>query len=338
MRSYCTLYVDAGYLMAAASTRVTGTSLRSATDVDVPGLLTDLAQQVEADCHLPLLRINWYDAARGGTPNAKQREIALIPKVKLRLGRVGFNGEQKGVDLKLALDLISQARNQAAEVVYLVSGDDDLSEAVEEVQHVGVQVVSLVVQGEYGEGIAVSDHLRMTVDRVEYIDPAVITQRVRRSAAPAMAAVAAASASPTVGESALGTPQPVAESVPTRPTPLSVAQSRPAPTVAPTRPAVPAALAVPVYSTTTGAAGSRGGPDLEAAEAIAFVVDKVVINWWRAATPANKDELMKSRPSIPPEIDRTLLSDLSTRLKIYDIPQDWRFELRNVFWEKVERL
>ncbi len=83
--------------------------------------------------------------ARQGTPSSSQREIAALPKVKLRLGRVGFNGEQKGVDLKLALDLITQSRNKAAEVVYLVSGDDDLSEAVEEAQHHGIQVISLVV-------------------------------------------------------------------------------------------------------------------------------------------------------------------------------------------------
>jgi len=47
MRAYCSLFVDAGYLMAAASTRVTGTSLRSATDMDVPGLLDDLQARVQ---------------------------------------------------------------------------------------------------------------------------------------------------------------------------------------------------------------------------------------------------------------------------------------------------
>jgi len=98
-----------------------------------PGLLADLTTQVETHSGLPLLRIHWYDAGtRAGTPGGNQREIATIPKVKLRLGRIGFNGEQKGVDLKLALDLISQSRNRSSEIVYLISGDDDLSEAVEE--------------------------------------------------------------------------------------------------------------------------------------------------------------------------------------------------------------
>lgn len=93
-----------------------GTSLRSAADVDVPGLLAGLAKQVEEDSGLPLLRIHWYDSGtRQGAPSGNQRDIATLPKVKLRLGRVGFSGEQKGVDLKLALDLITQSRNKAAE-------------------------------------------------------------------------------------------------------------------------------------------------------------------------------------------------------------------------------
>src|SRR4051812_27760817 len=193
MRSYCSLYVDAGYLMAAASTRVTGTSLRSATEMDVPGLLAALTEQVERDSGLPLLRIHWYDAGtRTGGPGGNQRDIATIAKVKIRLGRVGFNGEQKGVDLKLALDLITQSRNRAAEIVYLVSGDDDLSEAVEEAQYLGVQVISLVVPDAEGEAIAVSKHLQMTVDQMQFIRPATIDAHVQRSASAAMKDVAAA--------------------------------------------------------------------------------------------------------------------------------------------------
>jgi uncharacterized LabA/DUF88 family protein len=181
MRAYCSLFVDAGYLLAAASTRVTGTSLRSATDMDVPGLLDDVAAQVQADCGLPLLRIHWYDAGtKAGAPDQRQREIAELPRVKVRLGRLGHNGEQKGVDLKLALDLIAQSRNRVAEVIYLASGDDDLSEAVEAAQELGVQVIGLVVPDEAGAAIAVSRHLRQTLDRVVHIDGATIDERVRQ--------------------------------------------------------------------------------------------------------------------------------------------------------------
>jgi hypothetical protein len=196
MRAYCSLFVDAGYLMAAASTRLTGTPLRSAVEVDVPGLLEDVSARVQADCGLPLLRVSWYDAGgRTGTPDQRQREIAELPGVKVRLGRLGPNGEPKGVDLKLALDLLAQSRNRAADVVYLISGDDDLSEAVQAAQELGVQVVGLVVPDEAGQAIAVSRHLRRTFDRVVHIDDATIDHRVRRATvltavpAPADAAV-----------------------------------------------------------------------------------------------------------------------------------------------------
>ena len=320
MRSYCSLYVDAGYLTAAASTRVTGTSLRSATEMDVPGLLAALVKQVEDDCGLPLLLIHWYDFGTGeGAPSGNQREIATLRKVKLRLGRVGFNGEQKGVDLKLALDLITQSRNKAAEVVYLLSGDDDLSEAVEEAQHQGVQVISLVVPDTDGHPISVSQNLQMTVDQMQLIAGPVIDEHVRKSASAAMKQVAEAPAAP-------------------EPPPVPVVPARPVPRP-PLRP--PTVRPVPTYSTSTGAAGQFAAhPPLDghATEAITDVGDKVVVNWWRGATETNRRELMKGKPLIPADMDRALLNDLSNRLSTYDIPQEWRFALRDAFWEKVSRL
>lgn len=339
MRSYCSLYVDAGYLIAAASTRVTGTSLRSATEVDVPGLLAELTKQVEADSGLPLLRIHWYDSGtRQGAPSGSQRDIATLPKVKLRLGRVGFNGEQKGVDLKLALDLITQSRNKAAEVVYLVSGDDDLSEAVEEAQHHGVQVISLVVPDEQGQAISVSQNLQMTVDQLQLIRTPVIDDHVKKSSSAAMKEIAEASvaASETVAQDS----QPPLPAVPVAPRP------GPTPTVVRPTPRPPivrplTAAPLPAYSTSTGSGGTYGthtALDDHAAEAIGDVVDKVVINWWRGASEASRDELLKGKPLIPSDMDRALLNDLSNKLAIYDIPQDWRFALREAFWAKIGRL
>lgn len=328
MRSYCSLYVDAGYLMAAASTRVTGTSLRSATQMDVPGLLAALTEQVEKDSGLPLLRIHWYDAGtRTGGPGGNQRDIATIAKVKIRLGRVGFNGEQKGVDLKLALDLITQSRNRAAEIVYLVSGDDDLSEAVEEAQHLGVQVISLVVPDANGDAIAVSTNLQMTVDQMQLIDPAIIDMHVKRSASAAMKEVAAAAAPDAVSRAE---PVPAALVAPA-PSPLTVARSRPTP-----RPTVTPA-ATPVYSTSSGMPNGAVA-DQTPGDDIGDVVDKVVVNWWRGASQASRDELMRGKPIIPAELDRALLNDLSNKLGVYDIPQEWRFALRDAFWVKIGRL
>ena len=339
MRSYCSLYVDAGYLIAAESTRVTGTSLRSATEVDVPGLLADLTKQVEADSGLPLLRIHWYDSGtRQGAPSGNQRDIATLPKVKLRLGRVGFNGEQKGVDLKLALDLITQSRNKAAEVVYLVSGDDDLSEAVEEAQHQGVQVISLVVPDAQGQAISVSQNLQMTVDQLQLISAPVIDDHVTKSIAAAMKRVAVASV-PGGLQAQDGRIAPTAAAPQPIPVPGPAPAARPIPRPPIVRPVSPAPM--PAYSTSTGSNGGYGthAPlDDHATEAIGDVVDKVVVNWWRGASEASRNELMKGKPLIPADMDRALLNDLSNKLAVYDIPQDWRFALREAFWAKIGRL
>lgn len=321
MRAYCSLFIDAGYLMAAVSTRVTGTSLRSATDMDVPGLLEDVAAQVQADCGLPLLRIHWYDAGtKAGTPDLRQREIAELPRVKVRLGRLGHNGEQKGVDLKLALDLIAQSRNRVAEVIYLISGDDDLSEAVEAAQELGVQVIGLVVPDEAGEAIAVSRHLRQTLDRTVHIDGATIDERVKRA---------------MVLLTALPTPTAAIPSQPaSRPTPLLVTPTRPAGAAVLRLPVPP--RSVPAYVTSTGSGGSwpDEGP-LE--DAVRFVVDKVVQNLWRTAGPGLREELGRGRPNVPADIDRTLLNDLSNKLGNYDLSQPARFALRDAFWDSVDR-
>src|SRR5690606_35289811 len=100
------------------------------------------AQQISG---LPMLRVHWYDSAKDGVPDAQQERIGELAKVKLRLGRFGVDGQQKGVDLRIGLDLVAHARNDASDVFFLVSGDDDLTEAVEEAQVHGVQVVVLAV-------------------------------------------------------------------------------------------------------------------------------------------------------------------------------------------------
>lgn len=186
MRSCCAVYVDVGYLLAAAATRVTGSSLRRGVQTDYATLITALATQAEADSGLPLLRVIWYDAGGrpGGRPDLSQDEIGLLPRVKLRLGRLSYTGEQKGVDVRIGLDLAIQARQRVADVVYLVSGDDDLTEAVEEAQAHGVQVVLLAVPRNDGHPLAVSKHLLREVDRTLVIDPQAVDGAVLPRAIP----------------------------------------------------------------------------------------------------------------------------------------------------------
>jgi uncharacterized LabA/DUF88 family protein len=319
MRSNCAVYVDAGYLLASAATRATGTSLRNSIHVEFQALIRSIVQQAEELSQLPLLRVHWYDSAKDGVPDSQQERIGEIPRVKLRLGRFGVDGQQKGVDLRIGLDLVTHARNSAADVFFLVSGDDDLTEAVEEAQVHGVQVIVLAVPGSNDRPHGVSRHLVRAADEIAMMSPAAIDGAVMRIERP-----------------------------------LQVVQPEPAPAAAPGSPprATPNDVAalhrshqpqvgpVVAYSSSTSSGGAEVAVGYEPPESydveIDAVVTRVLKTFLLSATPQDLADLARSRPSIPRDIDRALLTDLSESLGVYDLPDPVRFRLRDRFWETHE--
>jgi uncharacterized LabA/DUF88 family protein len=326
MRSHCALYVDAGYLLASAATLMTGTSLRSGINVNHDRLIKGLVNQAEESSGLPLLRVNWYDSAPRGIPDETQNRIGLLPRVKLRLGRVGWDGEQKGVDLRIGLDLVAHARNGAVDAIYLISGDDDLTEAVEEAQGHGVQVIVLAVPNQNGKANAVSRHLQRESDGLEIIDESIIKDNVVRTAIPAKVV------KPADTESA-----PAEADKPQTPTPAVMASKKPTPiTQQSRRPEVEI-----VYSSATGSRGGYSGThqhlthdDLD--EQIAKVVERVLDTYLRGAGPAERANLTQARPLIPRDVDRALLHDLCEVLDVFDLDDFTRNELRSRFWSTYD--
>lgn len=403
MRSYCAIYVDVGYLLAAAATRVTGTSLRRGVQVDHAGLIDSLIERAQQDSGLPLLRVNWYDSGGrpGGMPDFVQDEIGLLPRVKLRLGRLSHAGEQKGVDLRIGLDLATHGRNRVVDVIYLVSGDDDLTEAVEEAQGHGVQVLILAVPGQDGRPHGVSRHLQRAADALVLLDGEMIDHVVRSRAIPEelvpdeyrpedgaegeatdeVAAAApdgagepigpdadefdtagpdgAAGAAPETTEAGPERESPTegaspaeAEPVPAPPfgdifaidapgpeEPEPVAAPGPSPSIFAKRKATavvpPPEPLWPTPTTSPGPGGARPAVDEELIDAVAR---QVVRSWCTTATPEDLADLKAQRPSIPPDLDRALLMDLSTRTDHYDIDEDARHELRHRFWQLIDQV
>lgn len=328
MRSHCAVYVDAGYLLAAAATRVSGASLRSSVDVDYELLITKLAAYAEAQSGLPMLRVHWYDGARDGVVEPTHERIGLLPRVKVRLGRIGYEGEQKGVDLRIGLDMVAHARNGAVEVMYLVSGDDDLSEAVEEAQAQGVQVVILGVPTKAGAPHGVNRHLQRASDGLELIKASVIDEAVKPTTAAIVAAVAAA---PMAAPAA-----PVPSPATTLPKPGSHLPPK-APAIAPTSNSVGSI----VYSSVTGSgsvvAGEYGKTDDELNQIIDSVAEKVARAWIPTVAAAERDDLLAERRYVPGDVDRTLLVDASDAIGVYDLSTSTRFRLRERFWDAVDR-
>ena len=333
MRSRCAVYIDAGYLLAAAATRIAGTSLRGSVDTDHEKLLDALVRHAETKSGLPLLRAHWYDAARDGVPDTTQQKIGLLPRVKLRLGRIGFDGEQKGVDLRIGLDLVAHARNAAVEVIYLVSGDDDLAEAVEEAQAHGVQVIVLAVPTKNGDPHGVSRHLQGEADGLELLAADVLDTAIKPRTAVANTTSAAREAVPTSPQRPAPTPSPaLLASREQAPHAVPPARSDPVPAVSSrTAPGL-------VYSSSTGR-GSIAAPGYvdaeQLSEAIERVVGRVVQTWVDSHTAEQRAELVASRPSIPRDVDRALLLDLSDAVGAYDLSDRVRHELRDRFWSAV---
>ncbi len=315
MRSRCAVYVDAGYLLASAATRVTGTSLRSGVHVLYDHLIDAIVEQAEEASQLPLLRVNWYDSgSRGGLPDPFQEQIGMLPRVKLRLGRLSYSGEQKGVDLRIGLDLVMHARNQAVDVMFLVSGDDDLTEAVEEVQGHGIPVILLAAPDREGRPHAVSKHLLREADGIVTIKPDAIDMYVQARTRPEPDDVSAPVATPAR---------------PSAPTPALLAGRRPAPPgVVPPSPEVVRASAL-VYSSATGHLPVE---EATSQELIDEVCASVLSTWMQRARSDEVAELRDNEPLIPGDIDRALLTDLSARTGHYYIEDSDRYLLRERFW------
>ena len=349
MRSYCALYVDVGYLLAAAATRVTGTSLRKGIVVSYPDLVARLIKDAEAASGLPLLRLHWYDSGNrpGGNPDSTQEAIGMLPRVKLRLGRTSPQGEQKGVDLRIGLDLAAHGRNRSVDVIYLLSGDDDLSEAVEEAQSHGMQVVLMAVPDRSGKPHAVSRHLIREADDLIVLDGAVVDDTVHvRQLQPEtevpLSAAAAAVEVPLPGPRVPSSPVPEepkpAAAVP-RPTPAVLASK--VPHSPPPAGAAPGRL---VWSSASDGIGAGERPAVapmvgqRELDLIDDVCRGVLATWSITASATDRTRLVSQKPFIPGDLDRALLLDLSARLDRYDVEDHLRFLLRDHFWEQVRHL
>lgn len=139
------IFVDAGYLLAAAGDLCFGTSRRG--DLILHPEKATLFLRTRCDSHAKQvhLRTYWYDAAPDAVPTDDQLRIGGQQGVKLRLGRLTKRG-QKGVDPRIVRDLIVLSRNGAVRTAYLMSGDEDVREGVVEAQEFGVSVTLLGIE------------------------------------------------------------------------------------------------------------------------------------------------------------------------------------------------
>jgi hypothetical protein len=145
-------YVDVGYLYAEGARLLSGMRQpRHAVHLDYDGFLEAL--DVLARARVPgghLLRVYWYDGARGA-PTPAQLAIAYRDDLKLRLGMIDAQGNQRGVDALLVRDMVLDAHHRNITDALVLTGDDDLRGGLLAAQEMGVRV-QLIGVGEVNSG------------------------------------------------------------------------------------------------------------------------------------------------------------------------------------------
>ncbi len=187
------VFVDAGYLFAAGSRLIVNEKLsRGDLHLDYDAVLDLLRRLAGQLTGLPLLRIYWYDGTATG-PTPQQLALAYRPSVKLRLGFVNQQGQQKGVDSLVVTDLINLARNRAMADALLLTGDEDIRVGVQQAQELGVRVhlVGIAPARDNQSGFLVQE-----ADSLHELTLADVQSFLKR--APAHDVFAAASSSPVI--------------------------------------------------------------------------------------------------------------------------------------------
>jgi len=143
------LFVDAGYLFAQGSTAIWGAKQAQATlDLNEAAAVAELLAVATAKApKASLLRIYWYDGAKGGGPSMQQLRLGQLDNIKLRLGFINSQGQQKGVDSLIVTDLVELARNGVITDAVLLAGDEDVRIGVQIAQSYGVRVHLLGISG-----------------------------------------------------------------------------------------------------------------------------------------------------------------------------------------------
>ncbi len=331
------MFVDAGYLLSAGAWAAVGSWRRAETRARIPELLAWLkAEAVASSEGRELLRVYWYDAAPRREPEAQHREVARQPDTKIRLGSLNRFGQQKGVDALLLADMLDLAASRTLDTVMVVSGDEDLLEAVKRVQAQGLRVV---LWGVDTPNNTLSVELRYEADRVRLLTGGELAPFFERLGPPG-AEEGSGHAAAVVAGAGGGNSGPA----PVVPAGQGTARSRatlpPPPAVKPRWMEMPIAEpAGPAPVGGSAAAGERpvtyadADPATAAAAARAFAAEL-------AGSGTDLSPLLAERPQIPQAVDSRLLRHVIRSLEVAPDDQldfDIRSAIRNSFWAELDR-
>ncbi|REE98322.1 NYN domain-containing protein [Thermomonospora umbrina] len=312
------VFVDAGYLYAASGALLLEASSRREYRVAAEKLIRALTSHAAEGLRGELLRVYWFDAAPRRQPTVDQRVIANLPLVKLRLGNLNAQGQQKGVDAQLRADLEALARHRAITDAVLLAGDEDMLPAVEAAQRYGVRVHLWGVEPTHGSNQA--EWLVWESDTVEVLAADFLRPYFAKAGV-----LAVPQASPPRETTVTGA-APKAAPVPS---PSQVFAGR-----APSTKPVPAAGGRAGSPLPVPNSDGKLGPDRHH---MLEIGEHVAQKWIFERGRDNIRDLLPG-PILPPVIDKELLieaeKELGRSLRPYQEARTW---LRDGFWERVYR-
>lgn len=178
------VFVDAGYVYAQGSCALTGLKTPKSREqliLDESEIAKALKEEAKSSSDgKELLRIYWYDGAPSSGPSVGQARMGKLNDVKLRLGQLNSEGQQKGVDSLIVTDLMELARNKAISDAVIVTGDEDVRVGVQIAQSLGVRVHLL---GFVGPKASQSISLQQESDTLEIWDKPKIASFLRDASA-----------------------------------------------------------------------------------------------------------------------------------------------------------
>ncbi|WP_395110879.1 NYN domain-containing protein [Actinomadura sp. SCN-SB] len=327
------VFVDAGYLYAASGALLLDCGSRREYRVAAEKLIKALTGHADSRLVGELLRVYWFDAAPKKQPTVDQRVIANLPLVKLRLGNLNAQGQQKGVDAQLREDLEALARHRAITDAVLLAGDEDMLPAVEAAQAYGVRVHLWGVEPTHGSNQA--EWLVWESDTVEVLSADFLRPYFTKAKVLPVPAAPSAPAAP--GRAAVPSPSQVfAGRTPAVKPPPVPAGARAGQVAANAGTQVTPSTVAATTTSTVGAPISDGklGPDRDH---MLEIGEHVAQKWLFERGRDNIRDLLPG-PILPPVIDKELLieaeKELGSSLRPY---QEARTFLRDGFWERVYR-
>lgn len=121
-------FIDAGHLRAAIAFAAAGMPAKQMEIEFEPVRLSALLREAAARMcpHATFTRHFFYDGSNSLHPAPSHDMINRHGDFVLRLGKMKDNGQQKGVDTMLALDMALKASDRVIDDVILLGGDYDL--------------------------------------------------------------------------------------------------------------------------------------------------------------------------------------------------------------------